>query len=76
MLDGIPYEDGDGRDMEDIVFDAVEGCLKGIPPARRRDANTVREAVRRSVRSAIDQAWGKRPIVKVFVAEVNASKGS
>ncbi len=73
-LDGIPYEDADGRDMEDIVFDAVEGCLKGIPAQRRRDVGTVREAVRRSVRSAIDQAWGKRPIVKVFVAQVAAGK--
>jgi len=69
-LDGIPYEDAAGNSLEDIVFDAVEGTLKGIPPSRRRDADMVREALRRSVRSAIDQAWGKKPIVKVFVAVV------
>ncbi|MFV0296918.1 MAG: ribonuclease J [Hyphomicrobiaceae bacterium] len=69
-LDGIPYEDADGNEMEDIVFDAIEGCLKGIPPARRKDAGTVREAVRRSVRAAIDSVWGKKPIVKVFVAVI------
>jgi ribonuclease J len=71
-LDGIPYEDAQGEDMDDIVFDAVDGCLRGIPPARRRDADTVREAVRRSVRSAIDRIWGKKTIVKVFVAVVDA----
>jgi hypothetical protein len=27
----------------------------------------VREAVRRSVRSAVERAWGKRPIVKVMM---------
>lgn len=76
-LDGIPYEDTDGVSMDDIVFDAIEGTLKSIPPSRRRDVDTVREAVRRSVRQAIEQAWGKRPIVKVFVATVGggSSKG-
>ncbi|MDX2157431.1 MAG: ribonuclease J [Hyphomicrobiaceae bacterium] len=73
-LDGIPYEDAYGGSMEDIVFDAVEGCLKGIPPQRRRDPDMVREAVRRSVRSAVDQVWGKKPIVKVFVAVVGGGK--
>ena len=71
-LDAIPYVDATGTSLEDIVFDAVEGTMKGIPPARRRDPDMVREALRRSVRSAIDQAWGKKPIVKVFVAVVGA----
>ena len=74
-LDGIPYEDASGTSMEDVVFDAVEGCLKGIPPGRRRDVETIREALRRSVRGAVDQAWGKKPIVKVFVAIVGGGKG-
>ncbi|MBS0244204.1 MAG: ribonuclease J, partial [Proteobacteria bacterium] len=73
-LDGIPYEDADGHSMEDIAFDAIEGVLKGMPPGRRRDVDTLREAIRRSVRSAIDHAWGKKPIVKVFVATVAGGK--
>ena len=73
-LDGIPLE-APGRDnMEDIVLDAVEGTLKSIPPARRRDPEMVREAVRRSVRAAIDEVWGKKPIAKVMIAIVD-SKG-
>ena len=31
------------------------------------DPKLVREAVRRSVRAAIGQAWGKRPICKVMI---------
>jgi ribonuclease J len=30
----------------------------------------VREAVRRAVRAAVDDAWGKRPVVKVLLAAV------
>lgn len=69
-LDGIPEETPSGT-VDDTVFDAVEGTLKSIPPARRRDPETVREAVRRAIRSAVDQVWGKKPIVKVLVAVVD-----
>jgi len=74
-LDGIPYEDPAGNSLDDIVFDAVEGTLKSIPPSRRRDPEMLREAVRRSVRAAVDQVWGKKPIAKVFVAIVGGGKG-
>ncbi len=67
MLDGVPTEDAEGESMGDIVLDAIDGTLDGIPPARRRDPELVREAVRRSVRAAVDQIWGKKPIVKVLV---------
>lgn len=70
-LDGIPASDADGESMEEIVLDAIDGALSGIPPARRRDTEMVREAIRRSVRAAVDQAWGKKPIAKVFVAVVD-----
>lgn len=70
-LDGVPLENAERESMEEIVLDAIEGTLSGLPPARRRDAEMVREAIRRSVRAAVDQAWGKKPIVKVFVAVVD-----
>ena len=53
--------------MHDIVLDAVDGTIESIPPARRKDIELVREAVRRAVRAAIDQEWGKKPVVKVLV---------
>ncbi len=71
VLDGVPEETARGEDMYDVVLDAVEGTIQSIPPARRRDPELVREAVRRSVRSAIANEWGKRPVTKVLVSRVN-----
>ncbi len=71
VLDGVPEETAEGKLMEDVAVTAAEGTLKSIPPARRRDVELVEEAVRRGVRAAIDQAWGKKPIVKVMASVVD-----
>jgi ribonuclease J len=70
-LDGVPTQNDEGEPMIDLALDAVDGCLVSIPPARRKDGAMVSEAVRRSVRSAISQAWGKKPIVKVLLNVVD-----
>jgi ribonuclease J len=70
VLDGVPQTDKDGTDMIDIALDAVEATLKSTPPGRKRDADQVEESVAKSVRSAIERAWGKRPIVKCIVTQV------
>jgi ribonuclease J len=67
VLDGVPAADARGRAMQEIVLDAVEGTIASIPAGRRKDAELVREAVRRAVRAAVDDAWGKRPIAKVLL---------
>ncbi len=64
---GIPIEDAGGEDMEDVLFDAAIGAVESIPRVRRKDPELVREAVRRAVRSAANEAWGKKPITTVFV---------
>ncbi|WP_439541170.1 ribonuclease J [Hyphomicrobium sp.] len=69
-LDGIPAEDNEGDPMEDIVLSSIEGTLRSIPPGRRRDLEMVIEAVRRSVRSSVANAWGKKPIVKVLASVI------
>ena len=51
-------------------LDAVLGTLDSIPRPRRRDPEVVREAVRRAVRGAVAEAWGKKPVCTVFVAVV------
>jgi ribonuclease J len=66
-LDGVPAADAQGRPMVDIVRDAIEGTIASIARDRRRDGELVREAVRRAVRSGVERAWGKRPIVKVLL---------
>jgi len=69
-LDGVPQDTARGDAMYDVALDAVEGCLKSIPAARRKDPELVREAVRRAVRAAIADAWGKKPIAKVLITVV------
>jgi ribonuclease J len=69
VLDGVPQADADGQPMAEIVRRAIEGTLASIPRDRHRDTDMVREAVRRAVRAAVDDAWGKRPVVKVLVTQ-------
>lgn len=71
VLDGVPAADRDGEAMSDLALDAVHGTLKSIPPQRRRDTDMVAEAIRRSVRGAIADAWGKKPIVKVLLSVID-----
>lgn len=71
-LDGVPESGIDGYPMQDRVLDAISGCLKSMPVAKRRETEILREAVRRSVRSAVDEVWGKKPIVKVLITVVDA----
>ena len=60
--------------MLDIVHDAIDGTLRSIPPNRRRDGQMVREAVRRAVRSAVEDVWGKRPIAKVMLTQMGGGR--
>jgi ribonuclease J len=56
--------------MEDTLYDAVLNAVESIPRGRRKDLGMLREAVRRAVRSAANEAWGKKPVVTVFVNKV------
>nr|CAD6418322.1 ribonuclease J [Rhizobium sp. Q54] len=67
---GLPEFDEEGEDMEDTLYDAVLGAVESIPRGRRKDLETLREAIRRAVRSAANEAWGKKPVVTVFVNKV------
>ncbi len=64
---GLPKEDFEGEDMEEALVDAAAGAVESIPKARRKDFELVREAVRRAVRGEANDAWGKKPLVTVFV---------
>ncbi|MCL4768622.1 MAG: ribonuclease J [Hyphomicrobiaceae bacterium] len=70
-IEGVPAETADGIPMADVVLTAVDGTLRSIPGARRRDVELVRDAVRRAVRAAVDQVWGKKPIAKVLISVVD-----
>ncbi|TYR35168.1 ribonuclease J [Mesorhizobium microcysteis] len=64
---GVAKTDARGEDMEDVMLDAAIGAIESIPRVRRKDLDLVAESVRRAVRAAANEAWGKKPIVTVFV---------
>lgn len=67
---GLPEADMQGELLEDALYDAAVGAVESIPRERRRDLDVVREAIRRAVRAAANETWGKKPIVTVFVNRV------
>jgi len=72
VLEGIPAADADGESMREVVFDAIDGTFRSIPPKRRSDLSMLQEAIQKAVRAAINEAWGKKPVVKVLLSVVEA----
>lgn len=64
---GVAEADASGELLEDIMLDAAVGAVDSIPRQRRKDLDLVQESVRRSVRAAANETWGKKPLVTVFV---------
>jgi ribonuclease J len=69
-LIGIPDRDRDGGLLHEAVHDAVLETIESLPRGRRRDPDAVAEAVRRAVRAAVAQRWGKKPMCHVHVLTV------
>jgi ribonuclease J len=70
QLTGIPIKDRAERAFEETVMSAIHGTLDSLPRPRRRDPEVVRDAVRRAVRAAVAEEWGKKPVCTVFVSVV------
>lgn len=66
-LQGIPDRDANDRLFVEIVEAGIFGALKGMPAKKRKDVDILREAVRRSVRSEVNQCWSKKPVVSVMI---------
>ena len=56
-----------GSSCDDSARDAVIGTLESLPKPKRKNQALVSEAVRRSVRAAVNQAWGKKPMCSVLL---------
>ncbi len=69
-LIGIPETDADGDSFQEMAFDAVVDTIKQLPKARRRDPDSVAEAVKRAVRAAVASNWGKKPLCLVHILTV------
>lgn len=66
---GVPEVDARGEPLEDLMLSAAVGAFDSIPRARRKDLDLIQESVRRAVRGAANEAWGKKPLVTVFVTK-------
>ncbi len=64
---GVAETDAGGEALEELMLDAAIGAVDSIPRQRRKDLDLVQESVRRAVRAAANEAWGKKPLVTVFV---------
>jgi ribonuclease J len=67
---GLPASTRQGESILELIADTVGETLDGLSRSKRRDAEAVEGAVERAVRSAVGQAWGKKPTCHVLVVEV------
>ena len=67
---GIPERDRDGGLIHEAVYDAVIETFDSLPRKRRMDPDAVAETVRRAVRAAVAERWGKKPMCHVHVLAV------
>ena len=67
---GIPERDREGNLLAEAVYDAVQDTFTSLGRAKRRDPDAVGEAIRRAVRAAVNERWGKKPMCYVHVLDV------
>lgn len=64
---GLPEKGRNGAVIADAIDRAVFAALEGSPRARRRDPDAVSTMLERAVRGAVQEVWGKKPIVHAMV---------
>jgi ribonuclease J len=69
-LIGLPERDAGGTPLLELARRAIEETFETLPKPRRRDPDEVAESLRRAVRAAMAQRWGKKPICHVHVLVV------
>lgn len=69
-LIGVPERDNSNIRFDERVFDALDIALDKLPRRKRGDASQVAEYLRRAVRSAIRQEWGKKAAVEIVVTRI------
>ena len=70
VMSGIPKHGRDGAMLDAVVDETIFSTLDNLSRPKRRDADSVANAVERAVRSALSRAWGKKPQVHVLVLEI------
>lgn len=67
---GGPDEDADWpASLEDMIYDAVDEAVDGMPKRRRKDKD-IEEVASRAIRAVCARRWGKRPFVTTIVTRL------
>jgi len=53
-----------------FLRDAAERAVEELPAGPRRDDNVVRDAIRRTLRRAINERFGKRPLIEIHLVRI------
>ena len=69
-LVGVPEKNTAGEPLDDLIFDVVVSTIEGLPRAKKRDPDAMAESVRRAVRSALSEQWGKKALCYVHVLTI------
>ncbi len=64
---GVPDLADDDESLLESVEAQAEIALDRLSPKKRRDEGALEMAMRRAVRRTVEEAWGKKPVVDVFV---------
>src|SRR3954468_1125304 len=67
---GLPSVTRQCESILERIADTVGQTLDGLSRSKRRDPETVENAVERAVRAAVQQAWGKKPTCHVLIVEI------
>ncbi|MGV7033093.1 ribonuclease J [Methylobacterium symbioticum] len=67
---GLPNRSRGGQALIDVVVDAVTDTLGGLSRGKLKDSEGVEKAVDRAIRTALNEAWGKKPACHIQVVEV------
>jgi ribonuclease J len=69
LFAGLPTRLNGAKPTDELIDDAIFGTIDSLPRHRRRDPDTLANAIEKAVRSTVNQAWGKKPVVHVLVVE-------
>jgi ribonuclease J len=67
---GLPESGREGKALADVIDAAVFSALEHAPKAKRRDPDGLSTMLERAVRGAVQEAWGKKPVVHAMVVVV------
>ena len=58
------------NDVARAIHDAAVETMESLPRGRRRDPDSVADAVKRGVRAAVAVQWGKKPLCIVHILTI------